>query len=132
MRWPRPQRGGKSQKGNPRNTHHHFLHTRLAANVLSHQPGLLMLEDVTMIHEGVLARCQLIESDEKLRPVLDKHYVFPAREMSGRRCSRDGQDAEQCAVDVKRVCHSSRDYLPDLAGSDLGLYVDAFHIERLS
>jgi hypothetical protein len=40
-----------------------------------------MLEDVAMIHERVFARCRLIESNEKLRFVLNKHHVLPAREM---------------------------------------------------
>ena len=57
----------------------------LDAHVLSHQSGLLMLEDVAMIHERVVARCGTIESDEELRAVLDKHHVLPAGEMSGRR-----------------------------------------------
>jgi hypothetical protein len=47
-----------------------------------------MLKDVAMIHERVVARRWLIESDEKLRPVLDKHNVFPARELRRRRRSR--------------------------------------------
>ena len=49
------------------------------AHVLSHQSGLLVLKDVAMIHERVVARCRLIESDEKLRFVLNKHHVLPAR-----------------------------------------------------
>src|SRR6516162_8047000 len=102
------------------------------AHVLPHQAGLLMLKDVAMIHERVIARCRLIESDEKLRFVLNKHHVLPAREMRRRRRSRGGQDAEQCTVDMKRVCHSSRDYLPDLVGSEAGLDIDAFHVERFS
>jgi len=91
-----------------------------------------MLKDVAMIHERVIARRRLIKSDEKLRFVLNKHHVLPAREMRRRRRSRGGQDAEQCTVDMKRVCHSSRDYLPDLVGSEAGLDIDAFHVERFS
>src|SRR6516164_10986915 len=102
------------------------------AHVLPHQSGLLVLKDVAMIHERVFARCRLIESDEKLRFILDKYHVFPAREMRWRRRSGDGQDAEQCAVNMKRMCHSSRDHLPHLAGSELGLDIDAFHVKRLS
>jgi hypothetical protein len=64
--------------------------TRSGAHVLAHQSGLLMLKDVAMIHERVFARCRLIEGDEKLRLVLDKHNVFPARKMRRRRRSRDG------------------------------------------
>ena len=30
------------------------------------------------------------------------------------------------------MCHSDRDHLPDLAGSEVGLDIDAFHVERLS
>src|SRR3974390_2452858 len=56
-------------------------------HVLSHQSSFLMLKDVTMIHERVVARCRPIEGNEKLRAVLDKHYVLPAREMRRRRCS---------------------------------------------
>jgi hypothetical protein len=62
---------------------------RSGADVLPHQSGLLVLEDVAMIHERVFARCQLTESDEKLRLILNKDHVFPAREMSPRRSSRD-------------------------------------------
>jgi hypothetical protein len=62
----------------------------LRASVLPHQPGLLMLKNVAMIHERVGARCRLIESDEKLRFILDKDHVLPAREMSRRRRSREG------------------------------------------
>src|SRR3974377_73616 len=102
------------------------------AHVLAHQSGLLMLEDMAVIHEGVVARCRLIESDEKLRRILDKHHVFPAREMRRWWRSRDGQDAEQSTVDMKRMCHSSRDDLPDFACSELGRDIDAFHVERLS
>src|SRR5215470_6471496 len=87
------------------------------ADVLPHQSGLLVLKDVAMIHERVVARCRLIERDEKLHFVLNKHHVLPAYEMRRRRCPRDGQDAEQCAMDMKRMCHSGRDHLPDLAGS---------------
>jgi hypothetical protein len=49
-----------------------------------------MLKDMAMIHERVVARRWLIESDQKLRPVLDKHNVFPARELRRRRRSRNG------------------------------------------
>jgi hypothetical protein len=102
------------------------------AHVLPHQSGLLVLKDVAMIHERVVARCGLIKTDEKLRFVLNKHHVLPAREMRRRRRSRDGQDAEQGTVDMKRMCHSSRDYLPDLCGSEVGLDIDACHVKRFS
>jgi hypothetical protein len=59
-------------------------------------------------------------------------HVFPTREMRRRRRSGNGQNAEQCAVDMKRMCHSNRHYLPDLAGSELGLDIDTFHVKRLS
>ena len=77
------------------------------AHVLSHQSGLLVLEDVAVVHERVVARCRPIESDEKLRFILNQHHVLPARKMRRWRRSRDGQDAEQCAVDMKRMCHSN-------------------------
>src|SRR5262245_61482037 len=102
------------------------------ADILPHQSRLLVLKDVAMIHERVVARCRLIERDEKLHFVLNKHHVLPAYEMRRRRCSRDGQDAEQCAMDMKWMCHSGRDHLPHLAGSELGLNIDTFHVKRLS
>src|SRR5262249_47174089 len=68
--------------------------TRLNANVLPHQSGLLMLKDVTMIHERMVARCRPIESDEKLHFILNKNHVLPAHEMRRRRfqlgCSEIG------------------------------------------
>src|SRR6516164_3405390 len=106
--------------------------TRLNANVLPHQSGLLVLKNVAMIHERMVARCWPIESDEKLYLILNKNHVLPACEMRRRRRSRNGQDAEQRAVDMKRMCHSSRNHLPDLAGSEAGLDIDAFHVKRLS
>src|SRR5262249_18883699 len=48
----------------------------LGANILPHQPGLLMLKDVAVIHEGMLSSCRLIESDEKLGLVLYEHRVL--------------------------------------------------------
>src|SRR5262249_53863415 len=84
-----------------------------------------------MIHEGVGARCRLIESNEKFRSLPNEYHVLPAREMRRRRRSRNGQNAEQCAVDMKRMRHSNRHDLPDLAGSELGLDIDTFHIKRL-
>src|SRR5262249_30482062 len=106
--------------------------TGLRAHVLSHQSGLLVFKDVAMIHERMLACCRPIESDEKLHLFLNKNHVLPACEMRRRRRSRNGQDAEQCTVDMKRMCHSSRNHLPDLAGSEVGLDIDAFHVKRLS
>ena len=35
-------------------------------------------------------------------------------------------------MDMKRMCHSNRVHLPDLAGSEAGLDVDALHVKRLS
>jgi len=51
---------------------------QLGADVLPHQSGLLVLKDVAMIHERVVARRRLIESDEKLHFILNKNHVFPA------------------------------------------------------
>src|SRR6266699_1384833 len=85
--------------------------TPSGAHVLSHQSGLFVLKDVAMIHERVVARCRLIESDEKLHFVLNKHHILPAHEMRRRRRSPDGQNAKQRAVDMKWMCHSSRAYL---------------------
>src|SRR5437870_9457157 len=106
--------------------------TQSGAHVLPHQSGLLVLKDVAMIHERVVARCRLIESDEKLHFVLNKHHILPAHEMRRRRRSPDGQNAKQRAVDMKWMCHSSRAYLPDLVSSEVGLDIDACHIKRFS
>src|SRR5262245_65605646 len=84
-----------------------------------------------MIHEGVGARCRLIESNEKFRSLPNEYHVLPAREMRRRRRSRNGQNAEQCAVDMKRMRHSNRHDLPDLAGCELGLDIDTFDIQPL-
>jgi hypothetical protein len=35
-------------------------------------------------------------------------------------------------VDMKWMCHSNRDHLPDLVGSEVGLDIDAFHVKRFS
>ena len=40
-----------------------------------------MLQDVAVIHEGMLARCRLIEGDEQFGLVFDEHRVLPARKM---------------------------------------------------
>jgi hypothetical protein len=53
-----------------------------------------MLEDVAVIHEGMLAGCRLIEGYEKLGFVLDEHGILPTGEMSRRRRSLDRQDAK--------------------------------------
>src|SRR5215470_5027057 len=95
------------------------------ANILPHQSRLLMLKDVAVIHEGMLARCRLIEGHEKLRLILDKYRVLPASQMSWRRCSFDRQDAKQRAVDVERMRHSNRDDFPDLGRSQPCFDIDA-------
>jgi len=79
-----------------------FARAQSGADVLPHQSGFLVLEDVAMIHERVLAPGRPIEGDKKLRPVFDQRHVFPTREMRWRRRSGNGQNAEQCAVDMKR------------------------------
>ena len=52
-----------------------------------------MPKDMAVIHEGVLARCGLIESYEKLRLIFDEHSVLPTGEMSRRRGTLDRHDA---------------------------------------
>jgi hypothetical protein len=54
------------------------------AHILSHHPGILMFEDVTVIHEGMLPRRGMIEGNQKLGLVLDEDHVLPTRQMSGR------------------------------------------------
>src|ERR1700748_3818267 len=103
-----------------------------SAHILPHQSGLLVLKNVAMIHERVVARCRLIEGDEKLYFILNKHHVLPAHEMRRRRCSPDGQNTKQRAVDMKGMCHSGRNYFPDLGGSEVGLDIDAFHVKSFS
>jgi hypothetical protein len=44
-----------------------------------------MLKDVAMIHEGVLARCWLIEGYEQLGFVFNENGILPAGKMSRRR-----------------------------------------------
>ena len=94
------------------------------ADILPHQSSILVLQDVAVIHERVLARCGLIESDEKLRFIFDEHGVLPPGEMSRRRRILDRQDAKQCAVDMKRMSHSDRGNFPDLSRSKLYFHVN--------
>jgi hypothetical protein len=54
-----------------------------------HQSSVLVLQDVAVIHEGMLPRRWPIEDDEKLGPILDKNYVLPPRKVSRRRLTFD-------------------------------------------
>ena len=48
-------------------------------SILPHQPSVFMLQNMAVIHEGMLARCRLIKSDKKFRLVFDKYRIFPTR-----------------------------------------------------
>ena len=63
--------------------------SELGAYILSHQSCLLVFEDVTVIHERMLARRRLIEDNEQFRLVFDQHRILPTPKMCGRWHSLD-------------------------------------------
>jgi hypothetical protein len=102
------------------------------AGVLSHHPSIFVFEDVAMIHEGVLSACLLRELDQQLCLALHQYDVLPTRQMIGRRLVVQGEDPEECAVDVERMRHSDGHDFPDLRRSQLRLDVDPVRIVRTS
>src|SRR5258706_13997214 len=64
------------------------------AHILPHHPGILVFEDVTVIHEGMF-RCRwVIKGNQKFGLVLDENHVLPPRQMSRRWCARERQNAK--------------------------------------
>src|SRR5258708_9286788 len=57
------------------------------AHILPYHPGILVFEDVTVIHEGMF-RCRwVIKGNQKFGLVLDENHVLPPRQMSRRCCA---------------------------------------------
>ena len=64
-----------------------------SAHILPH-PGILVFEDVTMVHKRIFPCRGSIEGHEKLGLVFDQNYVFPPRKMCSRRCAAERQNAQ--------------------------------------
>ena len=62
-----------------------LIGTASGAHILPHHAGILVFEDVTVIHEGMLLRGGVIKGNQKFGLVLDENHVLPARQMSRRR-----------------------------------------------
>ena len=103
----------------------YFVIAHSGANILSHQASIFMLQNMAVIHKGMLARCRLIKGDKKLCLVFNEYRILPAGEMSRRRLFFDGQDTKQRAVDMKRVCHSDRGDFPNFSGSKFCFDINA-------
>jgi hypothetical protein len=60
----------------------------------SHHASILVFEDVTVIHKGILPRRAPIKGHQGFGSVFDEHHVLPTRQMSGRRCAAERQNAK--------------------------------------
>src|SRR5476651_2113049 len=54
-------------------------------HILPHHSTILVFENVTVIHEGMLPRRRLFKDDENFSCLLDENDIFPTCEMSGGR-----------------------------------------------
>src|SRR6266545_3991939 len=88
MRW----RAGQSWPGRTPSEIVGFEAVRSDAHVLPHHSRIFVLEDVTMVHKGMLLRRGPIEGHQKLSLVFDQNHVLPTRQMRRRRRTAERQN----------------------------------------
>jgi len=55
-----------------------------SADILSHHPGILVFENVAVVHEGMVPRGGSVKGDQKVGAVLNENHVLPPRKMRWR------------------------------------------------
>ena len=106
--------------------------TPSGTHILPHHTGVLVFENVTVVHEGMFPHRGVIEGNQKFGLILDQRHVLPPRQMGGRWRARERQDAKRRAVHVERMSHADRDDFPDFQRSKPALNVNAGQVMGLS
>src|SRR5436305_304865 len=90
-----------------------------------------MFKDMAVVHEGsTLGR--MIEADEKLHGLPDKHRVARPLIKNVRPPAGPAENIKVDAMNMDRVAHHFARHLPYLGGAELHGLIDAVHVEWLA
>jgi len=99
---------------------------------LPHHATILMLQNVAVIHIGILLGCRMVETHDNLRPVvvIQHHHIFPASLIWRRRCSFHSLYQERAAVHMERMCALVGTNTPTFPDAAWNPFINDVHIHH--